>query len=85
MASSWAANAAGTAGSAARNSGVNQRPIDCSVIEAIPCARTCAARPVHPDAGGRKADVQHSPRAAIRSGACAASHIPIMPPSEIPQ
>ena len=63
---------------------MNQRPSACSVIEAIPAERTSAARASQPEAGGRQADVQHRPSAAIRAGACAASHMPIMPPSEIP-
>jgi len=73
------------AGSRSANAAVNQRPAACPEMDAMPAARTCAARDSHICAGGRWADVQHRPSASIRSGACTASHIPIIPPSEMPQ
>ena len=76
--------AARPAGPDRRNDGVNQRASACSVTEPIPAVRTSRARSSQPEAGGRRADVQHRPSAAIRAGACAATHMPIMPPSEIP-
>ena len=72
-------------GSERRNAGVNHRPAAWSATGPMPWDRTSAARWVHIVAGGRNAEVQHRPRAAIRSGACAASQMPTMPPSEIPQ
>ena len=54
-------------------------------MDPVPAARTAAARCVQPAAGGRQADVQDRPSPAIRSGACAASHMPTMPPSDTPQ
>jgi hypothetical protein len=64
---------------------VNHRPATWPPTEAIPADRTRAARSAHIAAGGRYADVQHRPRRVIRAGAFAASHMPTMPPSEIPQ
>jgi hypothetical protein len=83
--SSVVTNPATVAGSRSPKAGVNQRPTTCLDIDAMPAARACAARRVQKPAGGRQADVQQSPSASIRSGACAASHIPIIPPSEMPQ
>src|SRR5487761_1284544 len=51
----------------------------------MPSERAFSARPVHIEAGGRYADVQHSASRLIRSGALAASHMPTIPPSETPQ
>ena len=51
----------------------------------MPSDRAVAARWAHIDAGGRYADVQHSPSREMRSGAFAASHMPTIPPSETPQ
>jgi len=51
----------------------------------MPSDRARAARSVHIDAGGRYAEVQHSPSRVIRSGAFAASHMPTIPPRETPQ
>ena len=84
MLSSIAAARAAAGGEDRRNAAVNQRASTCSVIAAIPAVRTRAARSSQREAGGRWGDVQHRPSAAIRAGACAASHMPIMPPSEIP-
>jgi len=51
--SSVRTNPATVAGSRAAKAGVNQRPTTCRDMDAMPAARTCAARAVHASAGGR--------------------------------
>src|ERR1700722_10420813 len=83
--SSVAAKLAGTDGWRAAKSGVNQRLTTWADSGGRPPARTAAARRTHRSVSGKRADVQHTASASIRPGACAASHIPTIAPSDTPQ
>jgi hypothetical protein len=72
-------------GSRARNAGVNQRGTTMSASGAMPCERTSAARSCQACAFGigvRAA--QQTASEVTRSGALAASQMPVMPPSDTP-
>src|SRR5487761_1854180 len=73
-------------GERAANDGVNHRAGAISRIGAIPSARTSAARSSQAclDGIGTTA-VQQTTSESIRSGALAASHSPVIPPSDTPQ
>ena len=67
------------------NSGVNQRGTAIAASGAMPSARTRAARSCHAcGLGSAVRAAQQTASEAIRSGAVAASHRPVMPPSETP-
>ena len=51
----------------------------------MPCSRTVAARSSQSSRGGMFGDVEHSARRSMRPGACAAFHIPSIPPMDRPQ
>ena len=73
-----------TSGLAAVNPGVNQRPSTASAIAPTPSARTVAARSIQLSRGPSCADVQHRTSRSTRSGACAATHMLIIPPIDSP-
>jgi len=73
-------------GCARANSGVSQRAsTESATTSVLPAPSTCAARSAHASGGGRCAAVQIDTSRSIRSGACAASQIPIIPPIDRPQ
>ena len=82
--SSIALVATGTATNTTVYPAVNQRSTTASAIAAMPPARTAAARWAHTLGGPNLAEVQISAIRSTRSGACAATHMATMPPSESP-
>ena len=63
---------------------MNQRASTASAIAPTPSARTVAARSIQPSRGPSWADVQHRTSRSTRSGACAATHMLIIPPIDKP-
>ena len=64
---------------------MNQRATTVSATASIPERRTRAARSAHASGGPSSAEVEHSTSRPTRSGACAATHIDTIPPSDTPQ
>jgi len=72
-------------GSLAMNRGVNQRGTTRPASAAMPSLRTRAARSCQACASGMGVSAaQQTAREVTRSGALAASQMPVMPPSETP-
>ena len=73
------------AGSRAMNAAVNQRGTTMSASGAMPSARTRAARSCQACGfGSAVRAAQQTAREVIRSGALAASQMPVIPPRETP-
>ena len=65
--------------------GEKKRPITSSAIADMPPSSTVLAARLHPSRRRAAATCWRAPAAVTRSGACAASHCPIIPPSDRPQ
>ena len=66
------------------HSGVNQLATTVGAIAAVPTHRTEAARSRYGETSSKRAVALHNTSEDSRSGACAASRIPTMPPRERP-
>ena len=74
-----------TSGWSRRNAVGEPRAAMASATAAVPSARTRAARAYQASIGGRWAALHSTIRLSMRSDAWLASHMPTMPPSEVPQ